>query len=231
MMGGQSVTAILLAAGSSTRFGGERNKTLTLLRGEPVLLRSLRILGESPLVDEILVMARPEEQEELSALAGGIGSGPPCTVLPGGATRQLSVLAGLSQARGELILIHDGARPFLRPAFIEACLKALGEVPGATVGIPARDTVKITDARGLVLSTTPRADTWLIQTPQAFHREVLLDCHRRFGADPSVTDDCMLLERGGFPVRVLPGHATNLKITTREDLELAEFYAAGEDAR
>ena len=226
MMGKRRITAILLAAGNSTRFGGEGNKTLTHLGDKPVLAYSLEVLAQSPLVDEILVMARQQELPQAAQAIGSWAGGKSAVVLAGGESRQQSVLRGLEAASGEWVLIHDGARPFLQHRFIGDCLAALEQVPGAAVGVPAKDTVKVTDGEGLVVATTRRADTWLIQTPQAFHRAVLLECHRRFGHDPEITDDCMLLERGGIPVRILPGHQSNLKITTREDLALAAFYAA-----
>ena len=221
-----TVAAVVLAAGSSTRFGQGGNKTLRLLGGEPVLAHSLRVFAEHPKVDRILVAAREEELPQVAALLEELALKKPVQALAGGNTRQQSVLRCLEAADADWVLIHDGARPFLRPAFIDGILAALSQVPGATVGVPVKDTVKITDDLGRVASTTRRDRTWLIQTPQGFDRKTLLDCHRRYGSDPGITDDCMLLERAGLPVQVLPGHETNLKITTPGDLELARFYQA-----
>ena len=221
-----TAAAIILAAGSSTRFGLGGNKTLCLLGEEPVLARSLRAFAQSPRIGGLLVAAREEEVPQVAALAESLALEKPVQVLAGGETRQQSVLRCLEAARADLVLIHDGARPFLRQEFIAGILEALEQVPGATVGVPAKDTVKITDGSGQVASTTRRDRTWLIQTPQGFHRDVLLACPRRYGAAPGITDDCMLLERAGLPVRVIPGHETNLKITTPGDLELARFYQA-----
>ena len=104
------------------------------------------------------------------------------------------------------------------------CLTTLEEADGATVAVPSRDTVKLADSNGYVTTTTERSKTWLIQTPQAFRREELLALHRSITERETVTDDCMLLERAGRRVKLVMGSYRNLKITTPEDRELAEFY-------
>lgn len=125
------------------------------------------------------------------------------------------------------MLIHDGARPLVTDQMLEDCLAALEEADGATIATPSRDTVKLADEEGCAEATTDRSRTWLIQTPQAFYREELLALHRALGDGPErgqITDDCMLLERAGRRVKLVPGSCRNLKITTPEDRELAEFY-------
>ena len=146
------------------------------------------------------------------------------TVVTGGADRADSVKNALEAARGEIVLIHDGARPLVTAAMLADCLTTLAEADGATVAVPSRDTVKLADSNGYVTATTERSKTWLIQTPQAFRREELLALHCSITERETVTDDCMLLERAGRRVKLVMGSYRNLKITTPEDRELAEFY-------
>lgn len=223
MIYGKAVSAIILAAGSSTRFGAGSNKNFALLDGRAVLAYSLLAFEESPLVDELLVVAKAGEEPVVNALLEKLSLRKPVRTVTGGATRRQSVFHALNAAQNPLVIIHDGARPLLRGQFIAQCLAALSEYRGVTVGVLTKDTVKVTDSAGIVLSTTPRSNTWLIQTPQAFDRAVLLNCHQNCGGK-DYTDDCMLLEAAGIPVKIIPGHESNLKITTADDLPRAEFW-------
>lgn len=221
------VSGIILAGGSSTRYGTGENKTLVELLGRPVLEYSLRVFLGSPAVDEVILAARAGEEATLRALAESLSPEKPVTVVTGGKDRAESVQNALTAAKGERVLIHDGARPLVTKELLEDCLAALEEADGATIATPSRDTVKLADGDGFVAATTDRSRTWLIQTPQAFYREELLAMHRALGDGPErgqITDDCMLLERAGRRVKLVPGSCRNLKITTPEDRELAEFY-------
>lgn len=221
------VSGIILAGGSSTRYGTGENKTLVELLGRPVLEYSLRVFLGSPAVDEVILAARAGEEATLRALAESLSPEKPVTVVTGGKDRAESVQNALTAAKGERVLIHDGARPLVTKELLEDCLAALEEADGATIATPSRDTVKLADEEGYAEATTDRSRTWLIQTPQAFYREKLLALHRALGNGPErgrITDDCMLLERAGRRVKLVPGSCRNLKITTPEDRELAEFY-------
>ena len=221
------VSGIILAGGSSTRYGTGENKTLAMLCGRPVLEYSLRVFLGSPAVDEVVLAARAGEEATLRALAESLSPEKPVTVVTGGKDRAESVQNALTAAKGERVLIHDGARPLVTERMLEDCLAALEEADGATIATPSRDTVKLADEEGYAEATTDRSRTWLIQTPQAFYREELLALHRALGDGPErgqITDDCMLLERAGRRVKLVPGSCRNLKITTPEDRELAEFY-------
>lgn len=218
------VSGIIAAGGSSTRFGTGQNKTLCLLAGRPVLAYSLRTFLASPAVDEVILVARSGEEQAVRALAQSLAPQKPVAVVTGGADRVASVQKGLAAAKGEIVLIHDGARPFVTEKMITDCLAALEGVDGVTAAIPSRDTVKLADGRGNVIATTCRRETFLVQTPQAFYREQLLRLHRTLSDRDTVTDDCMLLERAGLRVKLVAGSERNLKITTPNDLLLAEFY-------
>lgn len=218
------VSGIIAAGGSSTRFGTGQNKTLCLLAGRPVLAYSLRTFLASPAVDEVILVARSGEEQAVRALAQSLAPQKPVAVVTGGADRVASVQKGLATAKGEIVLIHDGARPFVTEKMITDCLAALEGADGVTAAIPSRDTVKLADGRGNVIATTCRRETFLVQTPQAFYREQLLRLHRTLSDRDTVTDDCMLLERAGLRVKLVAGSERNLKITTPNDLLLAEFY-------
>ena len=218
------VSGIIAAGGSSTRFGTGQNKTLCLLAGRPVLAYSLRIFLASTAVDEVILVARAGEEQTVRALAQSLAPQKPVAVVTGGADRVASVQKGLAAAKGEIVLIHDGARPFVTEKMITDCLAALEGADGVTAAIPSRDTVKLADGRGNVIATTCRRETFLVQTPQAFYREQLLRLHRTLSDHDMVTDDCMLLERAGLRVKLVAGSERNLKITTPNDLLLAEFY-------
>ena len=220
------VSGIILAGGSSTRYGTGENKTLVELLGRPVLEYSLRVFMAAAVVDEVVLAAKAGEEAALRKLAEGLCLQKPVTVVTGGADRAASVEKALAEARGERVLIQDGARPLVTERMLEDCLAALEEADGATIATPSRDTVKLADEEGYAEATTDRSRTWL-QTPQAFYREELLALHRALGDGPErgqITDDCMLLERAGRRVKLVPGRRENIKITTPEDRELAEFY-------
>lgn len=221
------VSGIILAGGSSTRYGTGENKTLVELLGRPVLEYSLRVFLGSPAVDEVILAARAGEEATLRALAESLSPEKPVTVVTGGKDRAESVQNALTAAKGERVLIHDGARPLVTKELLEDCLAALAQADGAAVAVASPDTVKLTGADGYVERSTDRSRTYLIQTPQAFYREELLALHRALGDGPErgqITDDCMLLERTGRRVKLVPGRRENIKITTPADRELAEFY-------
>lgn len=222
MFQGKRVTAILLAGGSGRRFGGSRNKVYVPVQGIPLLEYSRRVLEECPMVDDLILVSRPEDEKEIRGLAEACRK--PVRLVWGGATRQESVCHALTAGCGEIALIQDGARPMLRHEYVMECVEAMAECPGASMAVRSKDTIKLTDENGWVRCTTRRADTWLVQTPQCFHRDVLLEGHRRYAGDPEITDDCMLLERMGQPVKLLEGDYTNIKVTTAEDLLLAENF-------
>lgn len=221
------VSGIILAGGSSTRYGTGENKTLVELLGRPVLEYSLRVFLGSPAVDEVILAARAGEEATLRALAESLSPEKPVTVVTGGKDRAESVQNALTAAKGERVLIHDGARPLVTKELLEDCLAALAQADGAAVAVASPDTVKLTGADGYVERSTDRSRTYLIQTPQAFYREELLALHRALGDGPErgqITDDCMLLECAGRRVKLVPGRRENIKITTPADRELAEFY-------
>ena len=218
MLKGRTVSAVILAAGSSTRYG-TADKLYEPLGDRPLLCHSVGAFLEHPAVDEVVLVVRADRVEHCKGLFAGEGR---ISVIPGGDTRCRSSLMGAEAAAGELILVHDGARPFVSRGIIDRCLSAAADIGAAAAAIPAVDTVKVCDDSGLVRETTPRKNTWRIQSPQTFLRERLLEAYR--GADPgdpALTDDCMVMERAGFPVSVVMGAPENFKVTAPADYEEA----------
>lgn len=218
-------TALIVAAGRGSRFGGPLPKQYALLDGEPVLRRTISVFRDTPAIDRVLVVIGPEDDARYAAATQGLGLP---RAVQGGSSRQQSVLNGLealAAAAPEFIAIHDAARPFVRPADIEACLAAASAngVDGAILGIPLADTLKRVGAGGTISETVPRRDLWRAQTPQVFRFAPLLAAHRAaasLAADETtaLTDDAAVAERAGLTLVMVPGSEDNRKITTTADL-------------
>ena len=217
------VTAVLVAAGSSTRMGFD--KLSFDLGGETVVQRSIRAFAECPLVDEIVLVAG-KNREFLEQQAAACQK--PVQVVPGGATRAESAKNGVLAASGEIVAVHDAARPFVSEAVIEAALNAAALCGAAAPAVPVKDTVKTakrgdgkTVPEGCSVTETPdRSTLYAVQTPQCFDRAEYLAALGELDAEKArrVTDDCSLFELTGRAVQLTQGDYANLKITTREDL-------------
>ena len=211
---------VLPAAGAGVRFGGAVPKQLLLLAGVPVLRRSLDAFAG--LVDEAVVPVSATDREAVAAaLAGSVV---PVRLVAGGETRQASVHAGLLATRPDcdVVLVHDAVRPLVPRACIAACIAALAQHDAALVALPCADTVKRA-VSATVTATVPRDGLWLAQTPQGFRRTSGLAAFARAAAEGwTCSDDAQVLERAGFAVALVAGDRRNLKLTTPDDLALAE---------
>jgi len=225
-----SVMAVVPAAGSSTRMGAGVKKQYLELEGIPVLARTLRVLEECFLVDGIvLVVGYGEEEYCRWNLVERYDFSKVMKIVAGGDKRQVSVLNGISilPSDTEIVVIHDGARPLLPPDRLVAVIEAAQKYGAATLAVPPKDTVKLGNARGLVVKTLPREELFLIQTPQAFHYQLILKAHKKaqeIQEDIQATDDAYLVELMRLPVKLVPGSYRNLKITTPEDLIVASAF-------
>jgi 2-C-methyl-D-erythritol 4-phosphate cytidylyltransferase/2-C-methyl-D-erythritol 2,4-cyclodiphosphate synthase len=224
------VTAIIAAAGRGERVGGSLPKQLHVIGGRVVLERSLAAFVTHPEIDEVIV-ALPSELAAAPPDFLGVAS-KPVRIVAGGERRQDSVANAFRAASetSELIVIHDAARPFASARLISRTIAAAAESGAALAAVPARDTVKrIVGAEGpagtvrYVGETLPREAIALAQTPQAFRRDVLVTALAEGGVD--ATDEAALAERAGYRVRLVEGEPTNIKITTPEDLPVAEAIA------
>ncbi len=215
--------ALVVAAGRGQRLGGEVPKQYLPLAGVPVLRRSLDAFLTHPAIAGARVVFHPDDRDRYAAAVAGLDLPPP---VPGGATRQQSVLNGLeslAEQAPDVVLIHDAARPLVSRDIIDRTLAALERAPGAVVAVPVADTVKRDDGAGLVAATVERAGLWRAQTPQAFHYGPILAAHRAAAArDGAATDDAAVAEAAGMPVAIVHGSEDNFKITTAEDLRRAE---------
>jgi 2-C-methyl-D-erythritol 4-phosphate cytidylyltransferase len=222
-----SVTAIVVAAGEGRRIGNSVPKAYLTLAGRAMILRTLdRCFAAQSVDDVILVVAESEISrcEELirgdAALAGRSWS-----LQTGGATRQQSVKKGLEKigTATDVVVIHDGARPLVAPGLIDRSVTIARQKGAVVAGVPVRDTIKIVGSDHQVESTPLRSTLWEIQTPQTFRRDIICAAHEaatRSGVE--ATDDSMLVERSGYPVFVVEGERSNIKVTLPEDILFAE---------
>lgn len=218
-----AASAVIVAAGSGTRFGGD--KLMAELGGIPVILHSLLAFERSSLVSEIVLVTRPDAMEAMSDLCARYGLKKLARVVPGGATRAESCFAGTMSVSdtSDIIAIHDGARPLVTEEIIDAAVWAAYRHSAAVPAVPVRDTVKM--AEGNVVTSTPdRALLYAVQTPQCFQRDVIKGALTEAVRQKwDITDDCMAVERVGGKIWLTEGSEENLKITTPLDLALAEL--------
>lgn len=220
------LAAVVLAAGQGKRMQAGCNKQFLMLGDRPVLAQTLAVFEACPAIDQIIVVARAEECAYCQAeIVEKYQLRKVRAVVAGGAERQDSVYQGLL-ALGEdsgYVAVHDGARPLVTDEVIIRVLEAAEPDCGAVPGVPVKDTIKRTDEQGLVLETPPRASLWSVQTPQIFERGMLLKAYEAAQHEGYYgTDDASLVEHQGGAVRIVMGSYDNIKLTTPEDLPLAE---------
>lgn len=221
-------TAIVLAAGAGKRMQSAVHKQYLLLAGRPVLYYALKAFEESKISDIILVVGAGETAYCQKEIVEKYGLQKVSAVVEGGKERYHSVYEGLKKAEGaDYVLIHDGARPFVSQEIIQRSVECVEQYEACVVGMPVKDTIKVVRADGIAEATPERSKLWQIQTPQSFSYPMILDAYEKILAqkDETITDDAMVLERiTGHPVKVIEGSYQNIKITTPEDLLVAEAY-------
>lgn len=216
--------AVIVAAGRGTRMGLDRNKVLTPLCGQPVIVRTVRAFADTGLFDGgIVVVTGACDVADVRAMLGQAGL---CAaVVPGGADRQQSVSLGLAacDAQADVIAIHDGARPLVTRDVIARTLESARETGSGVASVALKDTIKRVDAHGVVVDTPPRDALRAVQTPQTFSAALIRQAHALYAdSDARATDDAMLVERMGHAVRLTQGDVENIKLTTPEDMLLAQ---------
>jgi len=214
------IALLLVAAGTGSRLGGETPKQFLCVAGRPVIRH-----GADRLAPEVDLIQPVGEAAPIVAALAGLAHLP---VVPGGATRQDSVRAGLAALAAyapDIVLVHDAARPYVPPGTVAALLAALERVPGAIPAVPVADTLKRGGADGQIIETVPRAGLFRAQTPQAFRFPLLLALH--LVAPQGTTDDAAILEAAGQAVALVPGDEDNIKLTYREDLVRLERVLVG----
>ena len=218
-----SVAVVIPAGGAGTRLGGRTPKQFLKVGGVPILAATVRHFVSHPDVDTIVVAAPATLVDRTERLLRAHSRGTRLTVVAGGAERQESVWCGLRSVPldSEIILVHDAVRPFITRALIDAVVRAARDAGAAICALPIAETVK--RVRGDVVETTiDRSGLWTVQTPQGFRAALLREAHEQARRDGVLgTDDAMLVERLGQPVKVVRGSEANVKITTPEDLRRA----------
>ena len=218
--GQTKITAILLAAGGSSRMNGV-DKIVVPLFGRPLLEYSLERLAESASIDSIVVVAGETNAGAVRDIAVQASTDKITAVCTGGTRRQDSVRAGLDHVRDAAhILVHDGARPLLDHPLVSRTVEAASMYDSAIAAVPVKDTIKMADDSMTVLQTVPRNGLWAVQTPQIFKADLLRAAHRTIDCD--VTDDASMVEMLGYEVKLFMGSYENLKVTTPDDIILAE---------
>ena len=228
------IYTIVPAAGSAVRMGLGYSKAYLDITGLPLLTRTLKALLNNDHLDMVTAAVRPDEVDLCKReVIKKYRLEDQVTIIGGGDERQQTVwelLSGIPADR-DIVLVHDGARPFVAGQLVNEVLSAAVKWGAAIAALPATDTVKLSEDSGeTVSSTLSRKSVYLVQTPQAFHRDVLIAAHRRARKENyQVTDDSSLVEWNGHPVRIVPGDPGNIKITTLEDLEHAKWILSSRE--
>jgi len=220
-----NVQVILVAAGAGKRLKASRPKALVLLKGKPLVWYALKVFEHSKLIKSVILVVNKSFTEQFRELVAKNHFKKVDVITPGGKTRSDSVACGLRclDTDATVVMVHDAARPFVNERIMRSSLHAVQTAPAAIVAVPAKVTIKKVDRKHLFVEETLARDTlWEVQTPQTFKKDVLVKAHAAKNVlEP--TDDAMLVENMGIAVKVVRGDYRNIKVTTREDLKLAEM--------
>ena len=221
------VSVIFPAAGQGKRMQAGINKVLLTLGGEPILTRTLKTFSTVEEVGELIVVVAADEVTAVERQLQKVVGLKPFQVAAGGSERQYSIYNGLQRVAdtADVVLVHDAARPLVTTKTIQAVIDSARAKGGAIAAVPAKNTIKVVDKDGLVESTPPRSTLWEVQTPQGFRKDILLRANEQALQDNFLgTDDASLVERIGVPVAVVKSDYRNIKVTTPEDLLIAEAF-------
>ena len=224
----QKYAAIVLAAGSGKRMNSQVHKQYLIIQDRPVLYYSLKAFEDSAVDEIVLVVGKGEEEFCRKEIVDKYGISKVKAIVEGGKERYHSVFEGLKQTSdADYVLIHDGARPFVNQDIIRRCMQEVQKYQACVVGMPVKDTIKIADEEGYAKQTPDRKNVWLIQTPQTFSYALIYEAYEEMlkTEDTAITDDAMVLERiKGKKSKLIEGSYRNIKITTPEDLLIANVY-------
>lgn len=219
-------SVVIVAGGKGTRMGLDINKQYLELNGKAVLAHTVDQFEQCGRIDEIVIVTGADEVDYCTKhIWKKYGFLKVKSIVAGGKTRQDSVYNGLLgvSPKTQIVLIHDGARPLIKEEQIKASIEGAMEVGACVVGVPVKDTIKICDQNQLIVQTPSRDTLWAIQTPQTFQYEKILKAYKEANKnDLQATDDAMMVEALGYPVKMIHGRYDNIKITTPEDLVVAK---------
>lgn len=198
----KKVTAILLVAGNSNRYGQNRNKNFEIINGKTILSYSLNEFNKNENIDNIIIAVKQNEIPKVKQIIEKEQFTKNIKIINGGKTRAESVYNCIKNTNSDIVIIHDGARPLIKQEYINKCIENIDEFKGVTIGVKSKDTIKIANENNMVISTTNRKNTWMIQTPQCFDRQTLLEMHEKYKS-ADVTDDCELLEKDNYKIKII----------------------------
>lgn len=213
------VTGIIVAAGRGTRMGAAENKVFLKIYDKTILEYTTEAFLKCADIDEIVIVTGSRDVKRCCGMFKNVGK--PVKVVSGGETRQQSVCNGIMAADGDIAAIHDGARALITPQLISQAVGACRQFGAAALGVMSKDTVKLADKEGFIERTLDRSYTYQIQTPQVFECDIIKKAHKE-NMTGLATDDCALVETMGIAVKIVEGSYENIKITTPEDMLVAE---------
>ncbi len=221
------VEAIVPLAGLGTRLKTKQTKPFVLLKNRPLFFYAVSVLEKSPWIDQIILVSHESFLETFQRWVKRFQFKKVKAIVPGGEFRQQSVYQGLQQVDQDtdIVLVHDGARPFISADIIEKSIQMCRRKKAVITAVPIKPTIKKVSRQMQVIETIPREDLWEVQTPQVFTKDLLRKAHQR-GRKYQATDDAFLVEKLGIKVSVCQGNYDNIKITTKEDLDIAKVILA-----
>ena len=226
-------TAVIVAAGKGKRMGTELSKQFLPLCGKEILAHTVEKFEKAEKIRDIILVTGEDSLQDVQDMTQEYGWEKIRSIIAGGKERQESVWNGLQEvaADAEIVLIHDGVRPFVTEDILNLSMETAMEMGGCVAGVPAKDTIKVCNSENIAVDTPDRSTLWQIQTPQTFRRELIMKAYMQAKEDGFVgTDDASLAEYSGYPVKVIMGSYRNIKITTKEDLLIGEAFLKEERA-
>ena len=233
-MAGTKVSVIIPAAGKGERFGGGEGKTFAKLEGRPLFIRTIEHFINRDDVCQTILVVSPSDMGQMKSKYAANLAFMGVTLVEGGERRTDSVAKGLAKVSDEagFVAIHDAARPCVTSDMIDAVFAEARKSGAAILASPLRGTIKRVSGAGVIESTVPRENLYEAQTPQVFKRELIIEAYENLPDDPEeLTDDAQLLERRGYPVSIVTSDPTNLKITTKGDITLANAILKSRPAK
>lgn len=219
--------AVIVAAGKGKRMGTEISKQFLPLRGKEILAHTVEKFEHAENIRDIVLVTGQDSLQDVQDMAQEYGWQKIISVVAGGKERQDSVWNGLLAISEdtEIVLIHDGVRPFVTEDILNLSIETAVEMGGCVAGVPAKDTIKVCNSENIAVDTPDRSTLWQIQTPQTFQKERIVKAYKQAKDAGFIgTDDASLAEYGGYPVKVIMGSYRNIKITTQEDLLIGEAF-------
>lgn len=226
-------TAVIVAAGKGKRMGTDISKQFLPLCGREILAHTIEKFEKAKNIQDIVLVTGADSLQDVQDMAQEYGWKKIVSITAGGKERQDSVWNGLQavSADTEIVLIHDGVRPFVTEEILDMSIETALEMGGCVAGVPAKDTIKVCNSENIAVDTPDRSTLWQIQTPQTFRKDLIIKAYATAAERGFVgTDDASLAEYSGYPVKVIMGSYRNIKITTKEDLLIGEAFLKEEQA-